>query len=93
MDVLLLAAENKKTLREHKILKDELQAVHGAYDQLYQKMDVKLQADLLTEFNIDVIIQDKKQFKYYTGLTPEQFLGVYAFFCAKRSSYPNTVSI
>lgn len=42
-------------------------------------LDVKLQADLSTEFNIDVIIQDKKQFKYYTGLTPEQFLGVHAF--------------
>lgn len=26
-----------------------------------QKMDVKLQADLSTEFNIDVIIQDKKE--------------------------------
>lgn len=55
MDVLLLAAENKKTLQEHNILKDELQALYGAYDQLYQKtctkkMNVKLQADLSTYF-------------------------------------------
>lgn len=84
MDVLLLAAENKKTLQEHKMLKDKLHAVYGGHDHLYQKtctkkMDVELQADLSTEFNIDVIIQDKKQFKYYTGLTPKPFLGVYSF--------------
>lgn len=84
MDVLLLAAKNKKTLQEHKMLKDKLQAVYGVHDHLYQKtctkkMDVELQADLSTEFNIDVIIQDKKQFKYYTGLTPKPFLGFYSF--------------
>lgn len=53
-------------------------------------MDVKLQADLSTEFIVDVINQDKKQFKNYTGLTLEQFLAVYAFFVP---SYPNTISI
>lgn len=76
MDVLLMAEENMKTIEEHAILKDKLQAVYGVYDQLYQKsytikIDVKLQADFSTEFNIDVIIQDEKQLKYYTGLAPE----------------------
>lgn len=41
MDVLLLAAENKKTLQERKILKDELQSLYGAYDELYQKTYTK----------------------------------------------------
>lgn len=60
----LQAAENKKTLQEHKLLKEELQSLYVAYDQLYQKtytkkMGVKLQAHLSTKFNVDVIIQDK----------------------------------
>ncbi|XP_061177647.1 uncharacterized protein LOC133186406 isoform X2 [Saccostrea echinata] len=84
MDVLLLAAENKKFLEENKSLNGKLQAVYGAYDQLHrktytEKRNVKLQAELSQEFNVDVIIHDAKQFKYYTGLTPDQFLGVYVF--------------
>lgn len=53
-------------------------------------MNVKLQADLSTEVIVDVINQDKKQFKNYTGLTLKQFHAVYAFYVP---SYPNTISI
>lgn len=41
MHVLLLAAENKTTLQEHKILKDELQFLYGSYEQLYRKTYTK----------------------------------------------------
>lgn len=36
MDVLLPAAENKTTLQEHNILKDEFQSLYGSYHQLYR---------------------------------------------------------
>lgn len=41
MDVLLQAAENKTTLQEHKLLKDELPFLYGSYEQLYRKTYTK----------------------------------------------------
>lgn len=41
MDVLLQAAENKTTLQEHKLLKDELPFLYGSYEQLYRNTYTK----------------------------------------------------
>lgn len=71
MDVLVLAVENQKMYDENKSLKVDLQTLSGAYNEIYQKSrrkmrDSEVQVNISLNFDVDVIAQNVKQFKYYT---------------------------
>lgn len=84
MDVLVLAAENQKVSDKNKRLKGDLQTLSGAYNETYQKSrrkmrDSEVQVNISVNFDVNVIAQNVKQFKYYTAFVPDQFKQPYRF--------------
>jgi hypothetical protein len=84
MDVLVMAAENRKVSSENEKLQGDLQTLSRAYDEIYQKSkrkkrDSQVQVNMCNNFDVDVIAQNVKQFKYYTAFAPDQFEGLFKF--------------
>lgn len=95
MDLLDWAPENQQVSSENKKLQNghkKLQNGHPACDKMYQQSkrkkrncDVPVNTSTCTNFDVDIIAKNVKQFKYYTAIVPDQYEGILRFLVQLRS--------
>ncbi|XP_060082308.1 uncharacterized protein LOC132561625 [Ylistrum balloti] len=101
MALMKLTIENRsihneltKVKQERDNLKEHVSVLSKHCDQVYQsKVKQTCDANVQTKktksnFCVHDIIEDDKQFLYYTGFTPNQFLNVYTFLVPDKEEIP-----
>ncbi|KAL5019696.1 hypothetical protein ScPMuIL_002588 [Solemya velum] len=93
MEILHLAIENKDLQQQTKEYQQQIQTMSLAYNDFHNKVhknnkDEQTQVNIGSDFQVENVKQDDKEFKYYTGFTPDQFRAIYKFMVPSESEIP-----